>query len=69
MWSLAPSGVVFDEQIKTVPMIMSQLSSGGLARQGCTMAAATLMMIPPIIVYLSTQSRVIETMSSAGIKE
>lgn len=69
MWSLAPSGVVFDEHIKTVPMIMSQLSSGGLARQGCTMAAATLMMIPPIIVYLSTQSRVIETMSSAGIKE
>ena len=69
MWSLAPSGVVFDEQIKTVPMIMSQLSSCGLARQGCTMAAATLMMIPPIIVYLSTQSRVIETMSSAGIKE
>jgi ABC-type glycerol-3-phosphate transport system permease component len=69
MWSLAPAGVIFDEQIKTIPMIMNQISSGGLARQGCTMAAATIMMIPPIIVYLSTQSRVIETMSSAGIKD
>ncbi len=69
MWSLTPSGVIFDEGLKTLPMVMSQISSGGLARAGCTMAASTLMMIPPIIVYMCTQSNVMETMSSAGIKD
>lgn len=69
IWSLTPSGVIFDEQLKTFPMVMSQISSGGLARAGCTMAATTLLMIPPTLVYLLTQSRVIETMSSAGIKD
>jgi len=69
MWSLTPSGVIFDEELKTLPMVMSQISSGGLARAGCTMAASTLMMIPPIIVYMCTQSNVMETMSSAGIKD
>ena len=33
------------------------------------MAATVLMMIPPIIVYLISQSNVMETMSSAGIKD
>ncbi len=69
MWSLTPSGVIFDEGLKTLPMVMSQISSGGLARAGCTMAASTLMMIPPIVVYMFTQSNVMETMSSAGIKD
>ena len=48
---------------------MAQISSGGLARSGSAMAAAMLLAIPPVVVYLITQSNVIETMSSAGIKE
>jgi ABC-type glycerol-3-phosphate transport system permease component len=69
MWSLTPSGVIFDEELKTLPMVMTQISSGGLARAGCTMAASTLMMLPPILIYVFTQSNVMETMSSAGIKD
>lgn len=69
MWALTPGGVIFDEELKTLPMVMSQISNGGLARAGCTMAASTIMMIPPIIVYMFTQSNVMETMSSAGIKD
>ena len=33
------------------------------------MALTTIMMIPPILVYLISQSNVVEAMSSAGIKE
>lgn len=69
MWSLQPSGTVFDEELKTLPSVMAQISTGGIARSGSAMAAAVILMIPPIVVYLVSQSNVLETMSSAGIKD
>lgn len=47
---------------------MSSISAGGIARSGATMAATVIMMLPPIIVYFITQSNVMETMSTAGMK-
>lgn len=69
MWSIQPAGTVFSENIKTLPMVLGQVTAGGLARSGSAMAATVLLMIPPILVYVITQSNVMETMSSAGIKE
>jgi ABC-type glycerol-3-phosphate transport system permease component len=68
-WSLQPSGKIFSESLKTLPNIMSQITSSGIARSGSAMAATVLLMIPPIVIYFATQSNVLETMSSAGIKE
>ena len=68
-WAFTSGATIFDEKLKTLPAIMAQISSGGLARSGSAMAAAMLLAIPPVVVYLITQSNVIETMSSAGIKE
>lgn len=68
MWSLQPQGVIFDENLKTLPSVMSQIINGGIARSGSAMAATVILMIPPIIVYMISQSNVMETMSSAGIK-
>jgi len=48
---------------------MSSVSAGGIARSGSSMAITVLLMIPPILVFLVTQSNVLETMSSSGIKE
>jgi ABC-type glycerol-3-phosphate transport system permease component len=47
---------------------MSTIQSGGIARSGAAMAATVIMMIPPIVVYLFSQSSIKETMGSAGIK-
>lgn len=69
MWALQPNGTVFDEELKTLPSVMTQISSGGIARSGSAMAAAVILMIPPIVVYLISQSNVLETMSSVGIKD
>ena len=68
-WSMIPQGTIFTEEIKTLPMIMSQIASGGIARSGSSMAVTVIMMIPPVIVYLISQSNIVESMSSAGIKE
>ena len=48
---------------------MGSVVAGGLARSGSALAVTVLMMIPPILIYMITQSNVLETMSSAGIKE
>lgn len=68
MWSLVPSGTVFSEQMKTLPQVMTSITQGGIARSGSAMAVTVLLMIPPILVFLISQSNVLETMSSSGIK-
>ena len=69
VWSAIPQGTIFSEQLKTLPQIMAQITSGGIARTGSTMAVTVIMMLPPILVYMISQSNVVEAMSSAGIKE
>lgn len=69
IWSAVPQGSIFTEELKTLPQIMTQLTAGGIARSGSAMAVTVIMMIPPILVYIISQSNVVETMSSAGIKE
>ncbi len=68
IWAAIPQGTIFSEQLKTLPMIMAQVTAGGIARSGSAMAVTVIMMIPPILVYLVSQSNVVEAMSSAGIK-
>lgn len=65
---MQPAGTIFTEELKMLPNVMSTIISGGIARSGSAMAATVILMIPPIIVYLVSQSNVMETMSSAGIK-
>ena len=68
MWSVQPTGTIFSEEMKTLPYVLSQVVSGGLARAGSAMAVTVLLMIPPVIVYLVPHSHVMETVGSAGIK-
>lgn len=68
IWSQIPSGTVFSEQMKTLPQVMTSITQGGIARSGSAMAVTVLLMIPPIAVFLVSQSNVLETMSSSGIK-
>ncbi len=69
MWSIVPQGTIFSEQLKTLPQVMSTISAAGMARSGSAMAVTVLLMFPPILVFLISQSNVMETMSTSGIKE
>lgn len=69
IWSAIPNGTIFNEELKTLPQVVTQITAGGTARAGSAMAITTIMMIPPVIVYLISQSNVVEAMSSAGIKD
>ena len=69
IWTVVPNNQIFTEQIKTLPMVTPQIVAGGTARAGSAMAMTVIMMIPPILVYMVSQSSVMESMTSAGIKE
>ena len=69
MWSVVPGGTIFSEELKTLPYVMSAVAAGGIARSGSSMAITVILMLPPILVFVVTQSNVLETMGSSGIKE
>lgn len=68
-WNIQTGALVFQEQYKTLPTVVTQAASSGMARAGIAMAAAVFMLIPPIIVFMIAQKQVIETMAHSGIKE
>lgn len=68
-WNIQAGSVVFQEQYKTLPTVVSQAAASGLARAGVAMAAAVFMLIPPVVVFMLAQRQVIETMAHSGIKE
>lgn len=69
LWGATGSGTIYSEELKTLPYALSQAVSAGISRTGESAAISCLMMIVPIIVFIVTQSNVLETMMSSGIKE
>ncbi|MCH5186018.1 MAG: carbohydrate ABC transporter permease, partial [Oscillospiraceae bacterium] len=68
IWNAAANNVIYSEELKMLPTALNQIATAGIARAGVGAAAALIMMIPPIIVFIISQSNVIETMSYSGIK-
>ncbi|MBQ9956384.1 MAG: carbohydrate ABC transporter permease, partial [Ruminococcus sp.] len=67
--NIQAGSVVFNEAYKTLPTVVQQAATSGLARAGVAMAAAVFMLVPPIVVFMIAQKNVIETMAHSGIKE
>ncbi|MHB1454529.1 MAG: carbohydrate ABC transporter permease [Saccharofermentanales bacterium] len=68
VWNSSGAGVIYTESLKVMPMVLSQIASGGLARAGVGAAASLIMLIPPVTLFVFFQSKIIETMSASGIK-
>ena len=66
---MGASMFIYSEQLKTFNYAISQLVTSGIARQGVSAASAVIMMIVPITVFVITQSSIIETMGSSGMKD
>lgn len=69
LWNSGTTVYIFREELKTFSYAISQIVSGGIARAGAASAASVIMMIVPIVVYVITQSNIIDTMASSGVKE
>lgn len=68
IWHATGSTYIYDEPMKMLPTAMSQIVAGGISRQGAASAVAMFMMIPPILLFIFSQSSIMETMSKSGLK-
>ncbi len=69
LWGLGETPYIYKEELKTLPYALGQILAGGVARAGVGAAVTVFMMIVPILIFIFSQSNIIETMSSSGIKE
>ncbi len=69
LWNAGASIYVYSEELKSLNYAISQITAGGVARAGAAAAATVIMMAVPILVFVITQSNIIETMGSSGMKD
>lgn len=69
LWNIGSTSYVFSEELKTLAYALSQILAGGISRQGVGNAVSVIMMAVPIGIFLFTQSNIIETMSTSGMKD
>lgn len=69
LWSVGASPFIYSEAKKTLPFALSQIASSGLARAGVGGAVSVVMLLVPVMVFLFTQSNIIETMATSGMKD
>lgn len=60
---------VHNEAMKPISLVQQYLVADGFVRAGATAALALLLLLPPIVTFVVSQSNVIETMKSSGMKD
>lgn len=69
LWNATGSGYIFSEEIKMLPTALSQITATGIARAGVSAAITVIMMLVPIMTFVFSQSQMIETMATSGMKD
>ena len=69
LWNLGSSTYIFSDEKKTLAYALSQIVSGGIAKSGVGAAVAVFMMIVPIGIFIFSQSNIIDTMATSGMKD
>jgi putative chitobiose transport system permease protein len=68
-WNTTGVSYIYNEELRMLPAVLSQISASGIARAGAGAAVALFLMTPPVLLFIISQSSVIETMTHSGIKE
>ena len=69
LWNAGGSIYIYSEQLKSFNYAIGQILAGGIKRAGAGGASLVLMMSVPILVFVISQSNIIETMGSSGMKD
>ncbi|AVM42560.1 carbohydrate ABC transporter permease [Fastidiosipila sanguinis] len=69
LWSNNGGSFIYTESKKPLSFMLQQIAAAGVARTGVAAAATLLMFIIPVIVFVVTQSNILETMTTSGLKE
>ncbi len=69
LWNAGASMYIYSEQYKSFNYAIGQITAGGIKRAGASAASQVIMMLVPILIFVVSQSNIIETMGSSGMKD
>ncbi len=69
LWNTTGNNFIYSEELKTLPYALRQIVNGGAKRAGVGSAVTLIMMIVPITIFIFSESNIIETMATSGLKD
>ncbi|MGN0507196.1 MAG: carbohydrate ABC transporter permease [Lachnospiraceae bacterium] len=69
LWNDRAGTFIYSEEKKTLVFALQQVQGGGIARTGQAAAVTVVTMVVPIAIFIMSQSQILETMASSGLKD
>ncbi|MCR5177413.1 MAG: carbohydrate ABC transporter permease [Lachnospiraceae bacterium] len=69
LWNNKASTYIYSEERKTLVYALQQIQAGGIARTGQGAAVLVVVMVVPILIFVFSESQILETMASSGLKD
>lgn len=69
LWNNRAATFIYSEERKTLVYALQQIQAGGIARSGQGAAVLVVVMIVPIAIFVFSESQILETMASSGLKD
>jgi ABC-type glycerol-3-phosphate transport system permease component len=69
LWGATGGVVIQSEELKPLTFAMGQIAGGGIARAGVGAAVMFITMMVPVTFFIISQSRIVETMATSGMKD
>ena len=69
LWATTGGVFLRDEALKPLTFAMGQIAAGGVARAGVGAAVMFITMMVPVTFFIFSQGKIIETMTTSGMKE
>ena len=69
LWNNPQTTYIYTESKKMMAYALSQIQAGGIARTGQSTAVIVFTMTVPIVFFLFSQSQILETMATSGLKD
>ena len=69
LWNNQQATFIFSEEKKTLVYALNQILGGGVARTGQAQAVLIIVIAVPITIFMFTESQILETMASSGLKD
>jgi ABC-type glycerol-3-phosphate transport system permease component len=68
LWAADGSTYIYREDFKMLSYALNQIASAGPARQGTLAAVSLIMVIVPVVMFIVSQSSMLDTMAHSGMK-
>lgn len=68
LWANTGGTFIYSEELKPVSYALSQIAQGSIERAGTIAAVSFVMMIIPVSMFILSQSQILETFQTSGMK-